>query len=264
MTYLIVYALSGALAGFAAGLLGLGGGVILVPILASLFSLQGFHESVVMPLALGTSLAAVAFTSATCATAHHRQRSIEWHAVRRMTPGIMVGTMLAASAAAYMSASVLRLIFAVYVGLIATQLLCNFTPRSRRALPGRAGLTLAGALLGMTSGLAGVGGATASIAFLIWCNVPSRVAIATAAVIALPLAASGTVGYVAHGIGVADLPPYALGYVYVPALAAIVAGVVLAAPLGARCAYRLPVAALKTALATVLYCVLLRSALSWM
>ena len=263
MSFLILYALSGLVAGFLAGLLGIGGGLILVPVLVVLFSAQGFSESVVMPLALGTSLATIIFTSVSSLCAHHAKGAVDWHTLRRMMLGIVAGALASAALTAHLSPSILKLIFAVYAGLAATQLVCNIQPPASRQLPGPCGLAAAGSVVGGISALAGVGGAVTAIPFLIWCNVPARIAIGTASAIGLPVAVAGTIGYVGNGLAGLELPPFSLGYVYLPALGAIVITSVIAAPLGARASYRLPVPILKKALAAVLYVVTLRSLLVW-
>ena len=263
MSFLILYALSGLVAGFLAGLLGIGGGLVLVPVLVVLFAMQGFPEPAIMPLALGTSLATIVFTSVSSMSAHHAKGAVDWRTVRRMAPGIVGGALASAALAASLSPSALKLVFPVYAGLAATQLICNVQPPASRQLPGPGGLAAAGGVVGGISVLAGVGGAVTSIPFLIWCNVPARVAIGTAAAIGLPVAVSGTLGYISNGLAVADLPDLSLGFVYLPALAAIVVATVVSAPLGARASHSLPVPLLKKGLAAVLYAVMLRSLLAW-
>jgi len=263
MSFLILYVLSGLVAGFLAGLLGIGGGLILVPVLVVLFSAQGFSESVVMPLALGTSLATIIFTAISSMRAHHARGAVDWPTVRRMAPGVVGGALLSTALAAYLAPSMLKLMFAVYAGLAATQLLCNIKPPASRQLPSAGGLSMAGGVVGGISVLAGVGGAVTSIPFLLWCNVPERVAVGTAAAIGLPVAVSGTLGYIGNGLAISGLPHFSLGFVYLPALAAIVVATVLSAPFGARASHRLPVPILKKALAAVLYAITLRSVLAW-
>jgi uncharacterized membrane protein YfcA len=250
-------------AGFFAGLLGIGGGLVLVPVLVVLFTMQGFPDSMVMPLALGTSLATIVFTSVSSMRAHHAKGAVDWRTLRRMSPGIVAGALASAALAANLSPSALKLLFALYAGLAATQLICNVQPPASRKLPGPVGLAAVGGVVGGISVFAGVGGAVTSIPFLIWCNVPARVAIATASAIGLPVAAAGTLGYVSHGLAVPALPPFSLGYVHLPALGAIVLASVLAAPAGVRASHRLPVSILRKALAAVLYAVTLRSLLAW-
>jgi uncharacterized membrane protein YfcA len=263
MTILVLYLVAGLVAGFLAGLLGIGGGLILVPVLVLLFSAQGFAEPVVMPLALGTSLATIIFTSVSSMRAHHAKGAVDWFTLRRMAPGIVAGALASTALAAHLSPSALKIMFAVYAGLAATQLVCNVQPPASRQLPGPAGLAATGGVVGGISVLAGVGGAVTSIPFLIWCNVPARVAIGTASAVGLPVAVAGTLGYIGHGLGVAELPRLSLGYVHLPALAVIVVATVLTAPLGARASHRLPVPILRKALAAVLYVITIRSLLAW-
>jgi uncharacterized membrane protein YfcA len=262
MSILVLYLLAGLVAGFLAGLLGIGGGLVLVPVLVALFTLQGFPEPAVMPLALGTSLATIVFTSVSSLCAHHAKGAVDWRTLRRMTPGIVVGALASAALAAYLSPSALKLVFAAYAGLAATQLMCNIQPPASRQLPGPGGLAAAGGMVGWISVLAGVGGAVTSIPFLMWCNVPARVAIGTASAIGFPVAVAGSLGYIGYGL-TAELPPLSLGFIHLPALAAIVIATVLAAPLGVRASHRLPVPVLRKALAAVLYAVTLRSLLAW-
>lgn len=263
MTILALYLIVGLVAGFLAGLLGIGGGLVLVPALVVLFSVQGFPGPLIMPLALGTSLATIVFTSVASMRAHHAKGSVDWRTLRRMTPGIVGGALASTAFVAYLSPAALKVIFAVYAGLAATQFICDLKPPSSRQLPGSGGLAAAGAAVGSISVIAGVGGAVTSIPFLVWCNVPVRVAIGTASAIGLPVAVAGSLGYIGHGLGVAELPPFAIGYVHLPSLAAIVVATVLTAPLGARASHRVPVPLLKKVLAVVLYAVTLRSLLAW-
>lgn len=263
MSYLMVYAASGLVAGFLAGLLGIGGGLVLVPVLVVLFSAQGFAEPVIMPLALGTSLGTIVFTSVSSMSAHHAKGAVDWKTVQGMAPGIVGGALLSTALATYLAPSLLKLFFAVYAGLAATQLMWDCKPPASRRLPGAGGLAAAGGVVGGISVFAGVGGAVTSIPFLLWCNVPARVAIGTASAIGLPVAISGTLGYVYYGLAAVDLPHFTLGYVYLPALAAIVATTVVSAPLGARASHRLPMPILKKVLAAMLYVATLRALFAW-
>lgn len=262
MTVIVFYLLAGLAAGFLAGLLGIGGGLVLVPVLALLFDWQGFPEPVIMPLALGTSLATIAFTSVASVRVHHAQGAVDWRTLWRMTPGIVAGALGCTALAAQLSPSALKLVFAVYAGIAATQLVFNAQPPASRQLPGAGGLAAAGGMVGGFAVLAGVGGAVTSIPFLVWCNVPARTAIGTASAIGLPVAVAGSLGYIAFGL-TTDLPPASFGFVHMPALAVIAVATLFAAPAGARASHRLPVPVLRKALATALYIVALRSLLAW-
>jgi uncharacterized membrane protein YfcA len=258
MDFLLYYVLIGLLAGFLAGLLGIGGGLVFVPALVVLFSAQEFSETVIMPLALGTSLAAIVFTSLSSAAAHHARRAVNWQALRGMTPGVVSGAFLSAAIAAHVPSTWLKLVFAVYAALAATQLLCDLKPLAPRSLPGRAGLIAAGCVVGGVSGLAGAGGAVTCIPLLVWWSIPARSAIGTAAAIGIPVSVGGTAGYIVGGWPLESLPAASLGFVYLPALILMVAASMLTAPVGARVSHALPVPALQKLLATVLYAITVR------
>jgi uncharacterized membrane protein YfcA len=228
------YAITGFLAGTLAGLLGVGGGIIIVPVLAYLFELQGFAADTIVHLALGTSLASIVFTSLSSVRAHHRRQSVSWRVVGRITPGIVGGTYLGSRVAAELSTPVLKVFFALFLFAVATQMLSGAEPRPTRTLPDGWGVAMAGLIIGGVSALVGIGGGSLSVPFLIWCNVGTRRAIGTSAAIGFPIALSGAAGYVVNGLGAVDAVPYALGYVYLPALAGVALVSVVTAPLGAR------------------------------
>jgi uncharacterized membrane protein YfcA len=243
----------GALVGFAAGLLGIGGGAVMVPLLVLVFRAHGLPEAHIVHLALGTAIAAMVFTSISSMRAHHLHGSVDWKIARAMSPGMLAGSFVAALIAGWIPTRPLALMFTVLVFYAATSILFDLTPRRQRELPGTGGIFAAGAVIGAVSSLLAAGGAFMSIPFLVWCKVPLRRAIGTAAANGLPIAIAGTAGYVLHGLRVPDLPPRSFGFVYLPALALVVATSMLAAPLGARLAHRLPVKRLRTLFALLLY-----------
>jgi uncharacterized protein len=252
MTILLGYALTGLLAGFLAGLLGIGGGLVFVPILAALFASQGFTPGLVMPMALGTSLAAIVFTSANSMYAHHAHGAVDWRIFRNMTPGIVPGSLLGSVAVAHVPSQVLRIIFSMFAAFAAIQMLANIQPRPIPQSPGFRGLVAAGGAVGSASTLLGIGGALIAVPFMLWRNVPARLAIGTAAALGVPIAVAGTIGFVSTGILNQNLPDYSLGFVHLPALAAIVATSMFSAPLGASVSHHLPVNVLKKCFAGVL------------
>jgi len=243
----------GALVGFAAGLLGIGGGAVMVPLLVLVFRAHGLPEAHIVHLALGTALAAMVFTSISSMRAHHAHGSVDWKIARAMSPGMLAGSFVAALIAGWIPTRPLALMFTLLVFYAATSILFDLTPRSQRELPRAGGIFSAGALIGAVSSLLAAGGAFMSIPFLVWCKVPLRRAIGTAAANGLPIAIAGTAGYVLHGLRVPDLPAPSFGFVYLPALALVVATSMLAAPLGARLAHRLPVRRLRAIFALLLY-----------
>lgn len=248
LTYLGI----GALAGLLAGLLGIGGGLVIVPILAMLLDHFQFAQSAVMHISLGTSLASIIFTSISSLWAHHRHAAVRWDIVRRIAIGVVVGTYLGTALAARISTNGLKIFLVIFLYAAALQMLTGRKPRPTRNLPAAPGMFAAGNIIGVVSSLVGIGGGTLSVPFMVWCNLSIHHAIGTAAAIGLPIALAGTLGYIVHGWHLPGLPSYCLGYVYLPALAGIVLASVLTAPLGAGLAHRLPVALLKKVFALLL------------
>ena len=258
--FLLAYFALGLGAGFIAGLLGVGGGLVMVPALTWAYTRQHFNPDYNIHLALGTSLAVIVLTSISSLRAHHAHGAVDWTAVRRIAPGIVAGTLLGSLAAAWLSDTGLKAFFTIFLLYAATQMLFGFKPKPSRELPGWPGMTLAGTVIGAVSSWVGIGGGTLSVPFLTWCNAGLRRAIGTSSAIGFPIAVAGTVGYALAGRSVADLPAGSLGFVYLPALAAIAAGSWLTAPLGARATHRWPVSMLKKIFAGLLYVLGIRMA----
>jgi uncharacterized membrane protein YfcA len=204
-------------------------------------------------LALGTAMASVMFTSSASVSAHHRLGSVDWTIVRRLAPGMAAGTLLSTLASGWIAQRVLALSFAVIVYGGALQLLLGRKPKAARPLPGRAGMVATGVAIGVVCGLVSAGGAFLTVPFMLFCGVAMHTAIGTAAAVGIPVAVIGTVGFVATGWRVESLPPWSVGFVFVPALAALVIASTVTAPFGARAAHRLPVATLKRVFAGLLF-----------
>ncbi len=234
---LLIYTVTGALSGTMAGLLGVGGGIIIVPALVFALSLQGVEAEVTMHLAVGTSLAVIVFTALSSVRAHHRRGAVLWPVVARIAPGIVVGALLGAAIADAMSGPLLRTWFGCFALLLAANLAFGRPPRPSRVLPGVSGLTSVGVAIGVVSALVGVGGGSMSVPFMTWCNVPVRRAIATSAAIGFPIAVGGSVGFALAGLDDPALPEYALGYLYLPGGVLVGLTSMLFAPLGARIAH---------------------------
>jgi uncharacterized membrane protein YfcA len=199
MTWILAYLAAGTVIGFFAGLLGIGGGMTLVPILAALFTAQQMAPEHVMHLALGTAMAGVLFTGSASVREHHKLGSVDWAVVKRLAPPMATGTLLSALASGWLPQKVLALAFAVIVAGAATQIWIGKKPGPGRTLPGALGLWGVGLCIGVVSGLVSAGGAFLSMPFMLWCGVPVRTAIGTGAALGLPVAALGTLGYVASG-----------------------------------------------------------------
>jgi uncharacterized membrane protein YfcA len=253
VAWLIAYFATGAVIGFLAGLLGIGGGMTLVPVLAAMFTAQQFAPEHTVHLALGTGMASIVFTSSASVRAHHRLGGVDWALVRRIGPGMVAGTLLATALSGWVPQRALALAFAAIVYAGATQILLGRKPSAARALPGAPALLAIGVLIGVVCGLVSAGGAFITVPFMLFCGVSMTTAIGTGAALGLPVAIVGTIGFVFSGWGVPQLPPWSLGFVVGPALLGIVAGSVLTAPMGARAAHRLPVATMRRIFAGLLY-----------
>jgi uncharacterized membrane protein YfcA len=243
----------GACTGFLAGLLGIGGGMLLVPFMTLLLSARGFPGDIVVKMAIATSLATICFTSISSVRAHHARGAVRWSVVKLLAPGIVIGSLLGAQIAKALPSQVLALVFAGFVGFSATQMLLDIKPTATRQLPGSAGMLGAGGTIGTVSALVGAGGGFISVPFMVWCNVTMHNAVATSAALGFPIALAGTAGYVVAGWSLNDLSTGTLGFIYLPALLIVSLASVTTAPLGARTAHRMNVKQLKRAFAVLLY-----------
>jgi uncharacterized membrane protein YfcA len=248
----IIYLLLGAVAGTLAGLLGVGGGLIIVPVLALVYRHSGVDEALIMHLAIGTSLATIVMTSISSVRAHHRRGAVLWPVVWRLTPGIVLGALLGAALADALESLWLQRFFGIFELFVAVQMAAGLKPAPHRALPRTVGMLGSGGVIGAVSAIVGIGGGTLTVPFLSWCNVAMRNAVATSAACGLPIAMAGALGFVLTGLDAEDLPAWSTGYVYWPAFLGIVIASVAFAPLGAALAHRLPAAGLKRAFAVLL------------
>jgi uncharacterized membrane protein YfcA len=250
--WIAAYLALGAFVGFFAGLLGVGGGGIMVPMLTTIFAAQGFPHDNLVHLALGTSMAAIVMTSASSLRAHHAHGAVRWDIVRGIAPGVLVGTFGGTFIASRVPSVPLAIFFASFMSYVALQMILNVKPKPSRALPGVAVQAGVGAGIGLVSALVAIGGGSLSVPFMTWCNVRMQQAIGTSAAIGLPIALAGALGYLLNGWNAAGLPPWSAGFVYLPALLLVSVVSIFTAPLGARLAHTLPVATLKLIFATVL------------
>ncbi len=253
MIWIAAYCLAGAVVGFLAGLLGIGGGMALVPVLAALFTAQHFAPDHVIPLALGTGMASIIFTSIASTRAHARMGGVDFALVWKIAPGMVAGSLASALAAGWIEQRALALAFTVIVYAGATQMILNRKPKPGRSVPGTLGLFSAGFVIGVVCGLVSAGGAFLTVPFMLWCGISIRTAIGTGAMLGLPVAIVGTIGYLISGWNAPGLPADSLGFVSLLALFGVVCGSVLTAPLGARLTHRLPVLGLKRIFAGLLY-----------
>lgn len=253
MIWLATYAACGAVVGFLAGLLGIGGGMTLVPILAALFVAQSMTPDHTVHLALGTAMASIVFTSTASVREHHRHEAVDWDVVKRMVPGMLFGALIATVASGWIPQRTLALAFAVIVYAGATQIFLGTKPGAHASMPGPGVVFVVGTVIGAIAGLVSAGGTFLTVPFMLYCGVRMHTAIGTGAAIGIPVAIMGTIGYVISGWRVENLPPWSLGFVFLPALALLVAASVITAPMGARAAHKLPVQTLRRVFALLLY-----------
>ncbi len=247
-------AVLGLCTGFLAGLLGIGGGMLMVPFITLIMTGRGVSPDLSVKVAIATSMATIIFTSVSSVRAHHKRGAVRWDVVWRLAPGIVMGAAVASMGVfSVLKGSSLALFFALFVAFSATQMLLDRKPAPSRTLPGTGGQLAAGGVIGFLSGLVGAGGGFVSVPFLTWCNVVIHQAVATSAALGFPIALANVVGYVIAGQSVEGLPSGALGYVYLPALAVIATASVLMAPLGVKAAHAMPVKQLKRVFAFILY-----------
>ncbi|WP_035054475.1 sulfite exporter TauE/SafE family protein [Andreprevotia chitinilytica] len=252
LTAILACVAVGCVAGFLAGLLGVGGGLVIVPALLFVFQQIGVAPAHMQHLALGTSLATIVFTSISSLKAHHGRGAVRWSVFRAITPGIVIGTFVGAQLAGLLSTNALQWFFIIFAYTVAAQMLLDAKPKPNRQLPGVVGTSAMGGVIGVVSSWVGIGGGSLSVPFLVWHNVPVKEAIGTSAAIGLPIALAGGLGYVVSGWGVAGLPAGSAGYVFLPALTGIVIASFPFAKLGAAAAHKLPVPVLKKCFAALL------------
>lgn len=248
----------GLVTGFLAGLLGIGGGMLLGPFLTAILSSRGLPADLAVKMAIATSMATIVFTSVSSVRAHHKRGAVRWDIVKRLAPGIVLGAAIASVGVfSVLKGTALALFFAVFVSYSATQMYRDKKPQPSRQMPGTTGQLGWGSGIGFLSGLVGAGGGFISVPFMVAHNVPVINAVATSAALGFPIALANTAGFVFSGLSIASLPTGSAGYVWLPALAVIASASVLTAPLGAKTAHRLPVAKLKKVFAVLLYCLAL-------
>ncbi|HHB92250.1 MAG TPA: sulfite exporter TauE/SafE family protein [Thioploca sp.] len=244
-----IFLLIGSIAGFLAGLLGIGGGVVLVPILAWIF----YTDQIVAPdnlmqVVIGTTLATIVITSITSIFAHHRHQAVLWNIVWQLTPGIIIGALFGAFIASILPSEFLYNVFAIFILLIAIQLAFNIYPAKHRQLPNK--LIMVGTVIGLVSSLVGIGGGSMTVPFLVWCKISIRNAIATSAACSFPIALAGTFGFIITGWQYTETGH--IGYIYWPALVEIAPASLLFAPLGTKVAHTISTIILKRFFATFL------------
>ena len=244
----------GVMSGFLAGLLGIGGGMVMVPFITIILTTRGVEPGLAVKMAIATSMATILFTSLSSLRAHHRLAAVRWDLVRALAPGLLLGGLISgAGIFALLKGRGLAIFFAVFIGFSALQMMRDKKPSPSRLLPSWPALSAVGAGIGALAGLVVAGGAFMSVPFMVWCNVPIRIAVGTSAALGFPIALSNTIGYVIAGRNVPTAIAGAIGYLYLPALLLISLVSVTMAPIGARTAHRTDVQRLKRYFAAGLF-----------
>lgn len=243
---------AGAVAGTLAGLLGIGGSIIIVPIVTLLFETQGLAHGLAIKMALGTSLATIIITSLSSIYTHHYKGAVDWGLFKTMAPGALVGSLIGAWLADLIPGEILYIAFILFMFIVSAQMVLSRVS-AHRSLPGRLGLTGFSTGVGIISALMGIGGGSMNVPFLSFCGVPIKRSIATAAAIGFPVSVSATLGYIVGGRNESGLPPVSLGYVNLPVFGSVVAASLLFAPLGAMLAHKLPNQLLRRLFAIFLF-----------
>ncbi|MBO6813090.1 MULTISPECIES: sulfite exporter TauE/SafE family protein [Marinobacter] len=256
------YLALGALAGTVAGLFGIGGGLIIVPVLMFSFGLQGINPDIIPHLAVGTSLATIVFTSVSSIRSHNKHGAVRWDLFRPMTAGIVAGALVGAWTASLLSGRALELVIGIFVILVGLKMFFQVDPKPGRDVPGVAGLGVAGGGIGWASAIFGIGGGTLTVPYLSWCNVRMQQAVGTSAACGLPIAIAGALGNIWTGWSNPALPELSAGFIYLPALIGIILTSVLFARVGANLAHRLNARILKRTFSIMLLLVGLRFLLS--
>jgi uncharacterized membrane protein YfcA len=250
--WIVSFLLLGSVVGFMAGLLGIGGGGIMVPILTSIFISQGVPADKVVHLALGTSMSAIIVTSFASLRAHHAKDAVIWKIVKAMVPGVLLGTFLATFLVAYLTSLYLALFFAIFMAFVSVQMFLNKTPDPSRQLSGNIALSFVGSIVGGISALVSIGGGSLTVPYLAWQNINIKKAIGTSAAIGLPISIAGTLGYVLNGWGIGSGLTHSFGFVYLPAVILISITSFITAPFGAKLAHKMNISSLKKVFAFLL------------
>ncbi len=260
---LISYLLLGACAGLTAGLFGIGGGLIIVPVLIFSFELQGMSPEVLTHVAIGTSLATIIVTSLSSVRAHHKKQGVLWPLFWPLAAGICLGAIVGVKTAGSLSGSSLKLIIGCFAICVAIQMAFGLKPAPSRDVPGKPVLGIAGSFIGWASAIFGIGGGTMTVPYLTFNNVRIQQAVGTSAACGLPIALMGALTNIQEGWNHPQLMEWSLGYVYLPAFVGIIITSSVFARYGARLAHRLPAHILRRIFALLLVVVGTRFLMSY-
>ncbi|WP_027857464.1 sulfite exporter TauE/SafE family protein [Marinobacterium jannaschii] len=245
LTTILLYLVLGAFAGVVAGLFGIGGGLLIVPVLVFSFELQGMSADILTHMAVATSLATIVVTSLSSVRAHHKRGAVRWQLFRPLALGILLGAFLGVKTAGQLPGNYLQIALGIFALCVALQMALNLKPAAGHVTPGKRELGIAGGVIGWVSSMFGIGGGTLTVPYLSWRQVQMQQAVATSAACGLPIAVMGALANIPEGWGNPALPQWSLGYVYLPAFIGIVITSSQFAKVGARLAHSLPADKLK-------------------
>lgn len=250
--WILSFLLLGILVGFMAGLLGIGGGGILVPILTSLFLLQGVPVNKVVHLALGTSMACIIITSFSSLRAHNKKGAVIWMIVKKMSFGIIIGTFISTFIASYLNSFYLAIFFSTFMGFVAINMLKHKENHLSKKSFEDGSILISSTGIGAISALVSIGGGSLTVPYLVNHNIDIKKAIGTSAAIGLPISLAGTLGYLINGWSNEVIINYSIGFVYLPAVLLISITSFFTAPYGVKASHYLPVKVLKKLFALLL------------
>jgi len=250
MEYLF-YLMVGSIAGLISGLFGLGGGAVIVPLLIFTFLARGMPAEITTHLAIGTSLATIAFTALSSIYTHHQKQAIRWDLVKTLVPGILLGAVLGGLLAISLGGVLLQFLFGGFLIIVALQLLIYQPKVGARSLPNNLGMGASGGFIGAVSALFGIGGGTLTVPLLTFFGIKIHQAVGTAAACGLPIALAATLAYSTATIDGVSMPQGSIGFVFLPALLGIIVASLPCARLGALLAHRVNAQKLRKGFAWV-------------
>jgi|TARA_R110002096_G_scaffold246654_3_gene438888 uncharacterized protein len=242
----------GVISGAISGLLGIGGGIVIVPFIAWLLNQHSMPADTIMQTAIATSLATIVVTSISSILAQHRRGAIQWSIVKTLTPGIAIGAWFGADLAHFLSSELLAGIFGCFLLLNGIRMILNLKTKPHRQLPSTVPLAIAGSVLGLLSTLVGIGGGTLTVPYMSWHNVPIKKAIALGSACGLPIAVFGALSFIVIGLHATTLPAGNIGYINIPVFLGISSTSLFSATLGVHLAHSLPTATLKKVFSLIL------------
>ncbi|EGV35300.1 membrane lipoprotein [Neisseria weaveri ATCC 51223] len=251
----------GYLTGLIAGIFGVGGGTILVPLVLWILQMQGLDGiAYAQHLAIGTTFAVMVFTSFSSMYSQHKKQAVDWEILKSMIPGTLLGVAGGAVVAQYLPKTGLQIFFTVFIFILAVRALMGVKPKPSRQLPGKKGLFGIGGLFGVLSSWIGIGGGSLTVPYLTFCNVPVHRAVGTSAALGWPIAVAGAIGYWLAGLNAEGLPESASGFIYLPAVLVLAFATIIAAPTGVKLSHKLPADKLKKGFGLLLLLIAVRMA----